>query len=1066
MDRRTQRTSNQLLKLKIIQLNAQRSKTVAAEISQQSSKGVDIILLQEPYIKCRNKNKLAAYCDLSDKIMIPPVENPMVGIIIKNRSIQALDINCEGSGHLQAAQLSLPGLSFYVINAYFQHSDSFETRTELLNSIEALLIKIGTNEKVLICADFNAKSTFWHSPITDTHGENIEIFINQHDLAVLNRPGFPPTFSTIYGSSYIDASISTQNFTALIHNWKVIDNLTMSDHNTISFEIWSDKSRTPLSEFPCSRYNLKTANWDIFECGLNTYFEPHSLAKLQQDPPNRAADILNVKINQTCEMAINKQKLFNRKVPWWSEELTLLRRQVNQQSKGIRNAKRRYGPCQLVDRMIVELKKIRNKYTRLIKKSKAKCWQDFVTSEGNRDPWGLPYKIIRNKISNDCVYHSVDGVTKLNELGNKMLAKMVPRSQDHAPPGDYTNDNMEPPIMESEIKNSILRMRKKTAPGIDGIYPEILAKIFELKPEILINIFNNCLENRSFPNAWKVAELKILLKRGDRDPNNLGSYRPISLLPSVGKLFERILLGRIQTDYYNMKLENSNQMGFKRGLSTDDALLRITSQIRSNQNLPQKTHTIGLFLDVKGAFDNVSWSAIFRRLSAAKVSGTLYDTMRSYFTNRRMILKLGDTHSEAIMQRGCPQGSIVGPLAWNWVMDELLDTLSELETDGIHPTAYADDLALIIHGKSRDDLQNKANKAIEVIQNWCQNSGLQLAEEKSIGILFFHTLKFPNRIIIKINDKNIQFKKETKYLGIWLDEDLTFIPHFKKVKANINALSNSIKTIARHKWGLNQRTVALYWKSLYLPIATYGAVVIDKNPTRVLLNNAMDAIDRAILLGSIRACRTVSTAALRVLAGAAPLRLEIKKLAVKYKIRKNISATLGQYEFIQHESIEDYRVEREYLKLDREIGRLWQEEWESGDTGRLTKRFFPQVKYGNMPKWYNPDMFTLFLLSGYGSINGTLHARGAIDTPSPNCPECPDIEETVEHILFECPLYTDFRYPELEDINFRYNFPKLIGTSDLFAKLKIFAGLVFPYRRITIQLRNPTLEPIEIAEIE
>ena len=128
---------------------------------------------------------------------------------------------------------------------------------DLNYSIEGLLTKIGTNEKVLICAAFNAKSTFWHSPTTDNHGENIEIFINQHDLAVLNKPGFPQTFNTIYGSSYIDATLSTQNFTALIQNWKVIDNLTMSDHNSITFESWSDKIGIPLSEFPCNRYNLK-----------------------------------------------------------------------------------------------------------------------------------------------------------------------------------------------------------------------------------------------------------------------------------------------------------------------------------------------------------------------------------------------------------------------------------------------------------------------------------------------------------------------------------------------------------------------------------------------------------------------------------------------------------------------------------------------------------------------------------------------------------------------------------------------------------------------------------------
>ena len=79
----------------------------------------------------------------------------------------------------------------------------------------------------------------------------------------------------------------------------------------------------------------------------------------------------------------------------------------------------------------------------------------------------------------------------------------------------------------------------------------------------------------------------------------------------------------------------------------------------------------------------------------------------------------------------------------------------------------------------------------------------------------------------------------------------------------------------------------------------------------------MDEIDRAILLGMAKACRTVSTAAIRVLAGAAPLRLEIVKSAVKYKIRKNISVTLGQYEFIQHERVEDYRVNHEFKKLDK-----------------------------------------------------------------------------------------------------------------------------------------------------
>ena len=165
---------------------------------------------------------------------------------------------------------------------------------------------------------------------------------------------------------------------------------------------------------------------------------------------------------------------------------------------------------------------------------------------------------------------------------------------------------------------------------------------------------------------------------------------------------------------------------------------------------------------------------------------------------------------------------------------------------------------------------------------------------------------------------------------------------------------------------------------------------------------------------------------------------------MKYKIRNNVSVTVGQYEFIHHERVEDYRVSHEYTKLDREIGRLWQEEWAQSATGHMAKRFFPRVMYGNMPKWYNPDMHTLFILSGYGSINGTLFTRGA--TVNPNCPECTFIEETVEHILFPFPLYTNFRYRELSEGNLQSDLQTLIKTKKLYFKLSKFAGQVLARR--------------------
>ena len=105
-------------------------------------------------------------------------------------------------------------------------------------------------------------------------------------------------------------------------------------------------------------------------------------------------------------------------------------------------------------------------------------------------------------------------------------------------------------------------------------------------------------------------------------------------------------------------------------------------------------------------------------------------------------------------------------------------------------------------------------------------------------------------------------------------------------------------------------------------------------------------------------------------------------------------------------------------------------------------------------------MHTLFLLSEYGSLNGTLFARGAANTPSADCPECFDIVETVEHILFECPLYTNLRYPELTNENIRNNLSKLIETRELYTKFSIFGGLAIPHRGSMIQLRSFSPETI------
>ena len=107
------------------------------------------------------------------------------------------------------------------------------------------------------------------------------------------------------------------------------------------------------------------------------------------------------------------------------------------------------------------------------------------------------------------------------------------------------------------------------------------------------------------------------------------------------------------------------------------------------KNTPKK-YALCIFFDIKGAFDNLTWRAVYQRLEKAKVSSKLLNIIKSYFENRKMTIKFGDRSSDSFMQKGCPQGSIIGPIAWNWVMDKSLQNHAPLET--------TDEIVNCLHG--------------------------------------------------------------------------------------------------------------------------------------------------------------------------------------------------------------------------------------------------------------------------------------------------------------------------------------------------------------------------------
>jgi len=176
------------------------------------------------------------------------------------------------------------------------------------------------------------------------------------------------------------------------------------------------------------------------------------------------------------------------------------------------------------------------------------------------------------------------------------------------------------------------------------------------------------------------------------------------------------------------------------------------------------------------------------------------------------------------MEKGCPQGSIIGPTAWNWAMDDLLkqidDNFDEQDVDVI---AYADDLAILIRANSRRNIEEIGKQTLEILTKWCNLYKLRVSGTKTTALLMKGKLDKERLPILKIDNKNITYKNETRYLGLIIDDKLNLIPHVKYLRNKVTNFIMSIKRIAREKWGIKRHIVGVLYNSVALPIITYGS---------------------------------------------------------------------------------------------------------------------------------------------------------------------------------------------------------------------------------------------------
>ena len=366
-------------------------------------------------------------------------------------------------------------------------------------------------------------------------------------------------------------------------------------------------------------------------------------------------------------------------------------------------------------------------------------------------------------------------------------------------------------VTPKEVNKEIKRLNQKKAPGYDLITGEVLQNLPRKAIVKLTTLINASFRLKYVPDMWKVAEVIMILKPG-KPPQETTSYRPISLLPIISKIFEKLLLRRIKPIIEEKNIIPDYQFGFREKHSTIDQVHRITNIIE--KALEEKRVCTTIFLDVAQAFDKVWHKGLIHKLRN-QLPKQFSDILESYLTQRVFRVRQDDAFSELKeIRAGVPQGSVLGPVLY------LLYTcdIPELEHNTI--ATFADDTAIMATGFTQEEAVAKVQSAINTICDWTKKWRIKLNESKSIHIDF--TNKRPNYHPVFINNSAIPYQNTAKYLGMTLDAKLRWKAHVKKKRDELELRYKKMYWLLGRHSSVSVHNKLLLYKQILIPVWTYG----------------------------------------------------------------------------------------------------------------------------------------------------------------------------------------------------------------------------------------------------
>ena len=328
-------------------------------------------------------------------------------------------------------------------------------------------------------------------------------------------------------------------------------------------------------------------------------------------------------------------------------------------------------------------------------------------------------------------------------------------------------------------------------------------------------LFNNLFEIGNFPEIWKIAHITPIYKKSGSKTCKT-NYRPISILPTLSKIFESVLHDRLLKHCIENEIITEKQAAYLKGDSTVSQLLYIVHNIK--QNWTNKKITQGVFLDVSSAFDKVWHNGLIAKLNQIGVNDTFLHTIRSYINGRKQIVVVDGIKSDTLeIKAGVPQGSRLGPLLF---IIYLNDIITEIESDIL---IFADDTSLLSTGADPAETAQQLNRDLIKISQWAEKWKVMFNAKKSKEIIFSNK-NLNNSPPLIFGETFIERVNTHKHLGLVLTSDLNWNKQINEVSLKANrklAVLRSVKL-------LNRQTLDLLYKLTVRSVIDYGLPVYYK----------------------------------------------------------------------------------------------------------------------------------------------------------------------------------------------------------------------------------------------